>query len=191
MIAADRSSAVPLLRCNISEYVSGRDKLTRNKESVESGPSAINQSGDCHHDKIKESCCNFQVVEFDWQQSFNAHRAGLDCESDGSLSTAPTDQEVVLSALQNFYKLRQLTTTASNLPQEGQSQTVGNYALLQPDYPDLIVCSDCVYATASVEPLLHALSWVSKKQPSYSYSLLQFTYLCTYQNNCYILISIL
>ena len=144
---------MPLLSSNIEAYLSNKDNRKVNKKNSESSESTS-----------KDNCTVVskiaQVVEFDWQNSFmssapcspwqNSFMSSAPCPPSFSKSNGPTELLVALQSL----------SASNNTPTSSPTETEEDFVHHTIPYPDLLVCSDCVYASASVKPLLQALSRV-------------------------------
>ena len=151
VIATDRKIALPLLSSNIQAYLAERSNRKRNNMISTS----INLSPDDNDADVSEFA---QVVEFDWQQSFMACAS---CPSSASYSDKSID---LIEALRSLSSTSNSFPPGSSDPNCCPSESNGDPGCHTISYPDLLVCSDCIYASASVKPLLQALSWVSWRQ---------------------------
>ena len=148
VIATDRKIALPLLNSNVQAYLAERNNRKRNN-IISPSTNLFFDDDDAH---VSESA---QVVEFDWQHSFTACASCLS-------STSYSDKSVdLLEALQSLSHASHIASLESCDPKNRIAESDVDPGYNTFSYPDLLVCSDCIYASASVKPLLQALSWVS------------------------------
>ena len=185
MVATDRRTTIPLLQCNIAAYLSRRRLSNTSRPSCTSNVSGImDQNAECHQPvKVVEfdwqQCCpkgddilddiNDCLVDGILVSPSPSSPSPSSYATSASHATGTIGLMSTLRSLQFHFNGPEAPVCSSHKPSEDQdlphsslgTDSVSLSGAYCGAYPDILLCSDCCYASVSVKPLLQALNMVS------------------------------